>query len=460
MAVPAPMTWHQLQKKVLVNCEIPNLTDVAITIGEKSFSFAAKAGGKEFQMDVPLAHDVVVEESRWFGNDRAVSIVLTKTDNSCFWEKLSTDTPLAQLGMGYLATRVAEFADVVFFELERIREKNEEGAAKAQSLADAIQAVLDAQKELSSQVGQALDGSDALRSEALQEAWKALSVQANDLAVRMDQMSQRLSESGDPMRFTAQMAEFAVSDARDVMESVRVRDLAEALRAAERLSVRWSATEERAQIEGRMSGSEPLSQDTLDDMGERISSIREALREQDAEDRKASAGAAAQMQTSVGPQMDLAGQMDTLQEDAERVAQELPVTPRGMLKELDDAEVRMEEAGGQLRTGLGQSGLASQLAAQDHLRRALEALQEAMSSSSSQTPSEGGGGQDDGEPSEPSDEQEDEDADATSRIELPEPEAFRTPEDYRRMLLLGMEGDVPEGFEALKRRYYEELVHQ
>lgn len=97
MAVPAPMTWHQLQKKVLVNCEIPNLTDVAITIGEKSFSFAAKAGGKEFQMDVPLAHDVVVEESRWFGNDRAVSIVLTKTDNSCFWEKLSTDASLKRI---------------------------------------------------------------------------------------------------------------------------------------------------------------------------------------------------------------------------------------------------------------------------------------------------------------------------------------------------------------------------
>ena len=43
---------------------------------------------------------------------------------------------------------------------------------------------------------------------------------------------------------------------------------------------------------------------------------------------------------------------------------------------------------------------------------------------------------------------------------LAEPEDFRTPEEYRQALLRGMEGDVPEEYRALKRRYYEELVHQ
>ena len=45
-------------------------------------------------------------------------------------------------------------------------------------------------------------------------------------------------------------------------------------------------------------------------------------------------------------------------------------------------------------------------------------------------------------------------------LEIPAPEAFETPEQYRRQLLEGMEGDVPDEFEALKRRYYEELVRQ
>jgi hypothetical protein len=84
------MTWHQLATKVMINCEIPSLKDVTITIEEKSFSFKATAGDKSYDMTVPLSNACVVEESRWFGNDRAVSIILTKAD-SCFWEKLSTD---------------------------------------------------------------------------------------------------------------------------------------------------------------------------------------------------------------------------------------------------------------------------------------------------------------------------------------------------------------------------------
>ena len=45
-------------------------------------------------------------------------------------------------------------------------------------------------------------------------------------------------------------------------------------------------------------------------------------------------------------------------------------------------------------------------------------------------------------------------------IEIPAPEEFQTPEAYRRALLEGMSGDVPDEYEALKRRYYEDLVRQ
>jgi len=51
-------------------------------------------------------------------------------------------------------------------------------------------------------------------------------------------------------------------------------------------------------------------------------------------------------------------------------------------------------------------------------------------------------------------------SEAPMTIELPTPEEFQTPEEYRRALLLGMQGDVPDEFEALKRRYYEDLVSQ
>jgi hypothetical protein len=45
-------------------------------------------------------------------------------------------------------------------------------------------------------------------------------------------------------------------------------------------------------------------------------------------------------------------------------------------------------------------------------------------------------------------------------LDIPGREEFRTPEEYRRALLDGMEGEVPEEYRAMKRRYYEELVLQ
>ena len=48
----------------------------------------------------------------------------------------------------------------------------------------------------------------------------------------------------------------------------------------------------------------------------------------------------------------------------------------------------------------------------------------------------------------------------TEDIEIPSPEDFRTPEDYRRALLEGMQGDVPSAYRGMKKRYYEGLVKQ
>ncbi|MFZ5476599.1 MAG: hypothetical protein ACOZNI_07470, partial [Myxococcota bacterium] len=75
----------------------------------------------------------------------------------------------------------------------------------------------------------------------------------------------------------------------------------------------------------------------------------------------------------------------------------------------------------------------------------------------SQSGSSGGeGGQQDGEG--------DDDGDGESigeeQMQLPAPEEFATPEEYRRALLEGMSGEIPEEYRNLNRRYYEELVRQ
>ena len=45
-------------------------------------------------------------------------------------------------------------------------------------------------------------------------------------------------------------------------------------------------------------------------------------------------------------------------------------------------------------------------------------------------------------------------------IELPGRDAYATPEAYRKALIEGMQGEVPDEFRAWKKRYYEELVAQ
>jgi hypothetical protein len=43
-------------------------------------------------------------------------------------------------------------------------------------------------------------------------------------------------------------------------------------------------------------------------------------------------------------------------------------------------------------------------------------------------------------------------------VEIPGPEEYQPPEAFRKALLEGMKDAVPEDFEQLVKRYYEELV--
>ena len=103
----------------------------------------------------------------------------------------------------------------------------------------------------------------------------------------------------------------------------------------------------------------------------------------------------------------------------------------------------------------------SQGVAAERLREAREAVQQARDQAAreaQQLNQPGQRGQQQGEQSEGG--RRGDQVDQSRNIPIPSREEFRTPEEYRRALLEGMEGDVPEQYRALKRRYYEELVHQ
>ncbi|MFT4627995.1 MAG: hypothetical protein ACI8PZ_006689, partial [Myxococcota bacterium] len=99
----------------------------------------------------------------------------------------------------------------------------------------------------------------------------------------------------------------------------------------------------------------------------------------------------------------------------------------------------------------------SQGVAAERVREARESLEQARDQAAQEASQLGQSGQ-----REPGggEEQRGRDMSEAQNVPIPSREDFRTPEEYRRALLEGMEGDVPEQYRALKRRYYEELVHQ
>ena len=130
----------------------------------------------------------------------------------------------------------------------------------------------------------------------------------------------------------------------------------------------------------------------------------------------------------------------------------------GLEEGMEGALREMGRSNEALEIGRTVEAEGAQEAAADRLQQALEALQQAAAAMEQMQDAmrEGGGSR---RPGEGGGRSGDRDA-ATSSVEIPPPEEFETPEAYRRALLEGMKSEVPPEFEALKRRYYEDLVRQ
>jgi hypothetical protein len=143
---------------------------------------------------------------------------------------------------------------------------------------------------------------------------------------------------------------------------------------------------------------------------------------------------------------------------AQQIAQELPMGAPGLEEGLAGAvrEIGRSRAalqGGRTVEAEGAEGAAAERLVQarealDQAAAAMQQMRDAMAQAGQGAGAGGGrGGNSDR-------------LDWHNQVEIPPPEEFETPEAYRQALLEGMKGEVPPEYEALKRRYYEELVRQ
>ena len=152
-------------------------------------------------------------------------------------------------------------------------------------------------------------------------------------------------------------------------------------------------------------------------------------------------------------QSELEQELQQASEAAEQLVREFPVHPRGMEEALDSAQERMDNAGDSLNRGQPLQAEGSQGVAAQRLREAREALERAMQQAQQQSQQlqsgqSGGGGESSGEAQ--GGEGDQENNMSFDSFQLPPPEEFQSPEEYRRALIEGMQADVPDEFRSLK----------
>ena len=152
---------------------------------------------------------------------------------------------------------------------------------------------------------------------------------------------------------------------------------------------------------------------------------------------------------------------------AEQVAQGLPMDAPGLKEGTQSASEQSAAASEALDGGDAMRAEGAQRAAEDGYAEAIAALRQAQQDMKDMQQAATGKGGEKGEKGrqkgETGDEGGKDDDGEGVRAEdfvLPKPDAFQTPEAYRKALLEGMQGAVPEEYKALNRRYYEELVRQ
>lgn len=150
---------------------------------------------------------------------------------------------------------------------------------------------------------------------------------------------------------------------------------------------------------------------------------------------------------------------EQVSKDAQGVARSLPMKAPGLQKGAEQAAEESGRATQAMRDGDPMSAAGGQQATEDGIQEARDALKQAEQTMQSMAKGSGqGGASGDGEPGE--DQSGNGQGPPMGEMTLPAPEQFQTPEAYRRALMEGMQGEVPEQYKSSNLRYYEELVRQ
>jgi tetratricopeptide (TPR) repeat protein len=364
----------------------------------------------------------------------------------------------AQRMLDELAEQLSRFAEGMQEQMSRSKQGDNELAERLKKLVEDLELLGTDQEGLADELAKAREAHGGDLDELMAQ-WERLDTLAAQAVVRTDGILARIGDGRGWSARTIRRAEITGQEVHGTQDAVRARDPRGAL---ERVygSHRYQMMIERDLRREEASGGAPGVREAADEarrLGialQEMRTILEQMREQPQSSSPELEAAARQLSSRQGAVRE---RQQRLAEEVQTVERAMPTGDGSAQDNMRGAGSAMDDASESLQRGEAMAGEGHQREAKRRLDKTKQSLEQAaqrqqqMQQQMQRMEGEGEGGKPHtGEtPTDP-----------MAQPEIPAPESFKTPEAYRRALLEGMAEDVPEEFQALKKRFYEELVRQ
>ncbi len=361
--------------------------------------------------------------------------------------------------MKRLEQQMREMSEWVQDEIEGMQQQGDDTMQQAQDLQKELAEIEQAQRELQKETQQLQEKSDKAKAERIAKLWEELEQTTSELSQKSQEYTRELTEN-ERAFYEQERAKHAGEETDRFDESVAARDLHGSKKGKDDAEAAWNRSEYTMERELQRQGTKMKGpgRREMGEIGKLMDRANKLLDDLDKEARTSDPNARRQARQMQQQQQGLEQRLQQAKEAAEQLARDFPVRPDGLEEALDDAEGQMQQSGQDLRDGQPMPSEGAQGVAAQRLKDAQDALQQAMQQAQQQNQGLSKG---QGQPGDqPQSGNEGQDMDTPFQMEIPGAEDDFSAEEYRRQLLEGMEGDVPEEYRAWKKRYFEELVRQ
>ena len=353
--------------------------------------------------------------------------------------------------------QIHELAQGIRRNLEAGREEESEVGQAAESLVEVLRVLEQDQRVLMGEVNRVREREDATLTGTFVRLWDQAQAEIDDVLQRGDRWHDALREAGRPF-YEEQRTASAIELSKRLQAAIHAHDLGGAWSELQSVQFGWDLVMQTARNEEQSRSIVPPSSD-VGALLSRLRRVERILTELQRASLSSHPEVRAAVQDLESRQRELAQRLGVLEPQVQQVLEQYPVRPDGLEENVQAASIRMAEAKDALGEGKALEAEGAQGMTSEHLKKARESLQEAMRQAARES-SDGSGSRREGESQEGAGRGGDEMSQPDQEMGIPTREDFQTPEAYRDALLRGMEGEVPAQYRALKKRYYEELVHQ